>query len=285
MREDAKHLFYSKGSRREGFKEPLKTERHQTKQALHQGAEDLDDHDSPNKMYRSAYSHKIANYNYVFLDRFLISRLGKKWDDVKKELNEVLDHRSDSAKYTMRRLKGFNGVWENTYKTENGVWADTKFGPTQVYPDIGWGVTFYVDPDNGTLQMTQKRTWRRNVKSRTEYMDEFRFIDPTYPLVQQHKIKGIWYEIKLRRPTPDEEVNKSFGRWVLPVDAPINAKPVWKPCPKLENNRILKQITDTHRGVWNYFPWDATKKCKMFFGGLYFPVFKRQLSKSEIKKK
>jgi hypothetical protein len=88
---------------------------------------------------------KVLNENLAPLERFLRSRVGQRWDDVRSEMMRVLSVRSAVQKHVLDHVKQM--------VQENAVLVDGE----PYTPDRVWPVRdFYVCPLTGAL-----RTWAR----------------------------------------------------------------------------------------------------------------------------
>lgn len=223
---------------------------------------------------------KELNENLKPLRRFLKSKIGCKWDDVYKEIMSGLNLNNAVQYHVWQHLIGFGEVETKTYMENGIVMASGVLGPRSMTDSPYGGDEFYVDPRDGTLRCTKKISSPRNRnKNRT---DSYR--DPKNPMLQYHKVDGVWYEFKFRKATAEEKSHKSFGHY-----GPQSYNEKTK---KWENSWVYKnqdkfvdQIAgEVQRGYYIYFHerlWNLTRN---LFGDYILPIEKRQISSREIRR-
>lgn len=197
--------------------------------------------------------HKELNENLRPLERFLLSRVGRPWNDVYAEISEKLNYRSTVQYHVFQHLEDM--VVTNTQLID-GVPHDStgrKIGD--------WIGSFYVHPRTGCLaylprvrpkwlsyrEAEQDWRWKNNDRS---------------TMVQYRLVEGIWYEITLQ--PMHEKMN------LLPSTSPdqvwskydVMTKTYFKPCARDIRARELTNL----------------------YGATVYAVGKRQLNTREIKK-
>jgi hypothetical protein len=224
---------------------------------------------------------KKLNENLKPLRRFLDSCIGRPWDDVYSEIMSNLNLNNSVQYHVWQHLIQFGEVQTKTYMEGDTVMAAGVIGP-QSMTDASYGqAEFYVDPRDGTLRKTKKirASWRRP----GEGYNETRYYDPKNPLIQYHKVAGIWYEFKFREATDEEKDYKSFGGFANFYDVSVRSWVYnkWKP---LNYNKFVDQIHEDKVGKRFYLNGGLWGNCDMLFGGNYLPLSKRQISSKEIRK-
>ena len=120
------------------------------------------------------------------LRKFLVSRVGRRWDDVYSEIRERLNPSSTVQIHIMNHLFGFVEI--NPILGEDGAaWSTWRFGGPyrKAFPGA-----LYVHPVTGVLcRVPEGRSpWKRRKK-----------IDPDKKIVdgrEMRRIDGIWYEVE-----------------------------------------------------------------------------------------
>ena len=219
---------------------------------------------------------KQLNENLQPLRRFLDSRIGKPWDEVYSEIMQNLNLNNAVQYHVYQHLTRDRMVEANTYLSKTGkVMANTPYGPRWVGDN--WLPTFYVDPTNGTLQKTIECSKHRNVYSKDE-PNKNGYFDKKNPLVQYHKIKGVWYEFGMRRATKEEMSEQRFGRYENTCDWFSKTRTrVWIG----DYSVFLEQIiADNPR--WQH--WNRWAVIRRLFGDYLLPISKRQISSKEVRR-
>jgi hypothetical protein len=147
-----------------------------------------------------AYAYKWLNENLAPLKRYLRSQLGRRWNKVHSEICEQLSMSSAVQKHVLDHLDDF--VSTQVEDVGGQLWAADSYGrPRLLQP--GWRDTFYVCPHSGLLlvvpgdRVAQRYPWRRTYSPAN---GEVRVLDL---LVELHRLKGIWFEIRFA-PVPPQ---------------------------------------------------------------------------------
>lgn len=219
---------------------------------------------------------KQLNENLQPLRRFLESRIGKPWDEVYSEIMQNLNLNNAVQYHVYQHLTRDRMVETNTYLGKSGkVVANTPYGP-QMITDR-WLPTFYVDPVDGTLQKSNDCVKHRNVYGK-DAPNKNGYFDKKNPLVQWHKVKGVWYEFGMRRATKIELSEQRFGRYEMLKSWPNDAlKKTWV----ADYNVFLEQIINENP-KWQY--WNRWAVINRLFGDYLLPVTKRQISSKEVRR-
>lgn len=136
---------------------------------------------------------KELNENLAPLKRYLISKVGQKWDDIYSDICKNLRLDSAVQKHVRDHLKQMIEI--NTFiGTDGKVWFNSSSGDMPI-SSKGW-VEFYVHPTTGILfrQQWKKHWWRSNAKGLKPVEMNIKTINDT---LQCHRIEGIWYELHL----------------------------------------------------------------------------------------
>jgi hypothetical protein len=145
---------------------------------------------------------KELNENLSPLRRFMLSRVGKVWDDVFSEICKVMDARSACQNHIWQHAVDY--VETKTFVHENGeIWYSPRYSyrsynhRNEEYDgDLNRPIkdsyaVVYVDPCDGTLQaVPTKPRYRHNNKITHDYVVIDKYL-------QAHRIHGFWYMIEL----------------------------------------------------------------------------------------
>lgn len=219
---------------------------------------------------------KQLNENLQPLRRFLQSRIGKPWNEVYSEIMANLNLNNAVQYHVYQHLTRDRMVETNTYMSKSGkIVAVTPYGP-QVITD-NWQPTFYVDPNDGTLQLSTACT-RHIYRYRKDAPNKNGYYDKKNLLVQWHKIKGVWFEFDMRRATDLEMAEQRFGRYEMVKAWPSDAhKKTWIG----EYSVFLEQIINENP-KWQH--WNRWAVIRRLFGDYLLPISKRQISSKEVRR-
>jgi hypothetical protein len=219
---------------------------------------------------------KQLNENLQPLRRFLHSRIGKPWSEVYSEIMANLNLNNSVQYHVFQHLTRDRMVETNTYLGKSGkVIANTPSGPTWV--GNHYFATFYVDPTDGTLQKCENSAKARN-RYNKEVPNKNGYFDKKNPLVQWHKVKGVWYEYKMRRATADEQEQSKFGRYEsVQCWLTMNMKRQWVDDYSVFLEQIINESTR-----WQH--WNRWAVVRKLFGDYLLPISKRQISSKEVKR-
>jgi hypothetical protein len=216
---------------------------------------------------------KQLNENLNPLYRYLNKQVGRKWDEVYSEIMSNLNLNNAVQYHVWQHLIHFGIVETRTWIENDKVMQHSYCGPEEV--QASYRISFFVDPSDGIL-----RKYDRSPRYRSKNkVHSDRFYDKKNPLVYYHKIKGIWYEFGLRKPTAEELQQKRFGNYERYYE------PYQKSWVKAWFNndcKFLQQIHDREMAynVYSRSPWDVSVS---YFGDHLLPITKHQLGKKEIK--
>lgn len=145
------------------------------------------------------------NENLEPLRRFLEKQVGRPWDKIKSEMTKIVGRESVVHRHVWQHVQDF--VSEDVVVVDGKLfWRQTwRWGSKHLIPldrDCR-SVYLYVDPRTGILRRHRqwgsgygKKAKKANKKRREqEILDRRRETDN--PLIQLHKIKGIWWEVIL----------------------------------------------------------------------------------------
>ncbi|MNR71378.1 hypothetical protein D3C71_19930 [compost metagenome] len=147
--------------------------------------------------YMSGWRCKEQRFTLRPIYRFLDSRVGRPWSQVRSELCGTI--KGPSAYQLLDRA--LSQVAENTWLGEDGtVLVNTKYGGTWAARE--WS-EYFVEPQTGLLRKSHPTVrssghgWRQQELERA--FARRRDISPN---VQAHLVDGIWYRIELKPLTP-----------------------------------------------------------------------------------
>ncbi len=223
---------------------------------------------------KSEFCKKQLNENLRPLERYLLSNVGRCWDDIYSDIMAGINLNSAVQYHVWQHLIPMDMVLTKTFLNEDRkVYCHNWAG--ECVPIEEHHCDFYVHPGNGTLCHKPRKSYRQ-VKVALD-----RWINEQNPLKQWHKIDGIWYEIELREALPKEIENKSFGEARLTYDSNL-CKSVWT-WAKIWTNKYVDQIYKSSKFSHYYFGdrlWDL---CNRLFDGRRLPVKKRQANKKQVR--
>lgn len=162
--------------------------------------ENLEVHDEfsdsvlPMKSKNLGWDRKAVHIHYSFLQRYIESQIGKRWDDVYSEVKKAF------AKQTKANLTAINYIKDLILT--NPHFEDGKvYDPNRSYSRHGWYQYVGLYVENGVIKKTnEKRVSRKNQKKKR---DEIYNSDPDEVTYKQYKFKrrdGIWYlEVEKQR--------------------------------------------------------------------------------------
>jgi hypothetical protein len=258
MKKDTKKICYAHGGKGGSGKQGIRQNRHEAKQ----DPENAESYQGMKRVHTKngwgCIKERYPSSNYI--TKFLKKHLGKKWDIVYSDICANIDDHliRESIRYT---------VHFNIYYNTNGQPVATDHGHPQVLD--GYWDAFYIEPGTNILRLVK----RKQVKyQRTNPFADIRVLNKTNDLIQYWKIRGIWYEIIFRRPTNDEVIQRSFGKW----EYDSTGRGRWG---KKYENYIISDLRLGFAHVGNEL-WSAALT---LFNAHIFPTKKRQLSSKEIK--
>ena len=238
--------------------------------------EDMPTHEAMRAWCKVRGEYNGQNGSMTPVTRFLHSKVGQTWDDVNSELTQKTP---EAYKQVVKHMVS----WHIHQGIEiDGVMMGTSYG--RIY-DLSHK-DLYIDPLTGTLKKSPPRkysnwySWKPTTPRMRVILD---------PLTQLHRIRGIWYEIKLKRaPQPELRfVEAYYGAYGAHHDG------YWDRCPIWHTDEITKQIIESCQ-TWHSWPAslpaaDRWKEdCKDFqtaYGDLLLrPVSKLQLSSEELRR-
>jgi hypothetical protein len=134
------------------------------------------------------YSHKEFGDHVQPLRRFVLSCVGRKWDDVYSEIRKTIPKGSVVNNHLYTHL--FEYVATNVY-INDGVPYDTHYSGWRGKQGLSVYQDTYVHPDTGILCKTPKRPYRGRHKNNLNYIG----IDEN---TAYYRKDGIWYICKFR---------------------------------------------------------------------------------------
>ena len=268
MKKDFDKILTERPSRGGCGKERIRENRHETRQKLKDAAfdEDIESQDfrSMGRVH-SSHGHgdrKESSCNYGPLYRYLKKQIGKSWNDVYSDIKNNIKLNNWDVNFILGRVE------TNTYMDGDTIMIGgyTHYPIHEAYYEL-----FYVDPRDGTLQfVASKNRYRRNKNTPRNNC----YIDKKNPLVQYHKMNGIWYEIKMREAT---ELEKTSRRFKYNNDSSFY----------MVEDKLVDEIKRESNipYLYAYYAEDLFWKiCHVLFDGPYLPISKRQISSKEIKR-
>ena len=240
---------------------------------------------------------KHSQINTNVLERYLRSRVGDNWDQVYSDIKEKTKNYwagGYSCNGTIDDLL-HRFLIKDTYMEGNVMMVRGYIGrPCNIW-ECYYG-PFYIDPRDKTLQvLPKKRSYRYR---RVVEPNKLAYVSKSNPLIQYHKIKQFWYEIKLREATPDELDRKEFGHWARFSHDHFEGVSDYSSIVS-----VIMAEPETHRGYGFHIvgfrdDCKAWCQCRHLFspslwGRLYnywaidmpnyFPISKRQISTKEMR--
>lgn len=197
------------------------------------------------------YDRKELNENLQPLKRFMLSRVGRVWDEVFSEICEVMDVRSACQYHIWQHAKDY--VEENTcIGDDGGVWFACAWGSRWLREDMVGNyrpikdsfAVVYVDPRDGILREVPDQWTKRNFRKPS--YDGRVIIDQWN---QAHLIGEHWFWIEL---------------------APIE-KPYWKPWTEKEKIRVQEEVIAARSAKYYYFSQDARDYRRSAAGRWIYP--------------
>jgi hypothetical protein len=145
--------------------------------------------------------HKSLNENLAPLRRFLVSRVGRRWDTVYAELNENLAVRNAVQQHVRTHVSNFVAlhlqVMADGTLTDEGRWRFRLHFEWRHYYDL------YVDPRDGILKRSRTdKDYRREAQQRHQQRLARRAQAEQIvlgSLRELHRLNGVWYEIEFAR--------------------------------------------------------------------------------------
>lgn len=232
--------------------------------------------------HKRSNSAKELNENLKPLQRFLRSRLGQPWDKVYSEIMANLNLNNAAQYHVWQHLILFGEVETKTYMEGNTVMIAGKT-PRSV-GEYSWRQEFYVHPKTGLLCGGERARDQFRLKHNKEAdsLNEVRYIDPKKPLVQYHKIAGVWYKFQMRAATDQEKAKKQFGGFRPDWDDKAGKRVLkWN---NLYDNKFVAQLESRYKTNYYYRHDSLWERCKGLFGGPYLPLNKQQIGSREVKK-
>jgi hypothetical protein len=143
------------------------------------------------------YDRKQLNENLNPLERFLASKIGKRWNDVFSEISERINRNSAVQLHIWQHIEDYV---ELDVILVDGVAklnrSEYRFLASGEYSHIS--SRFYVNPITGILCDNEKyRSWRHR-GSGWKHQDPYTVVDGKY----YRKVDNLWYEFELK-PVPD----------------------------------------------------------------------------------
>ena len=180
---------------------------------------------------------KGINSDFRFIRKFLLSRVGRLWDDVYKEVCEVTNAAVPGAPTLRHHIRH---AVETAIEMVDGVphWF-SKYSGLVPLEDYGRWNSFYVEPGTGILRAAPKRK---------------RYVKPSDPdkivlseTEQLQKIDGIWY-LTTRHPSGEVSVYNGPLRVYDTASETWTWKPtyIWVPSFKWTQKQLNKKELKKH---------------------------------------
>jgi len=254
-----------------GGKEATKRDRARLRDSSIESLEDSPKRESIRRKHRAWWSGKdlVKNLNPLF--RYLNKQKNRPWDDVYSEIRQEIKMDSKANDYI---LNAISFIVEQKVIMKDGVpyysnpsfWrlADRENLPIVSYSNGSYN-QMYVDPDTGILKMAPQREERAKRKRDSDIL-----YDDNDNLIQYHRIKGIWYEIKFREMEDKDIRNRNPETQEM--------LPEW-------NWRVTcSDILDPDQSYSKshlYSPY--IREWERHYGSRIVPINKRQMNSKEIK--
>jgi hypothetical protein len=194
------------------------------------------------------HDHKNFGEHIQPLRRYILSCLGRSWDDVYSEICKIVPKGSVVNNHLYTHLYQFIAV--NTYFDENGRVCDMNMEGYPIYQEV------FVHPNTGIITATPKKAAR---KQKAKPKNLYKINDDT---VYKKDDKGIWWKCFLTTTPPPVPDNVRIGKMVLYT----------KRYPVIYDNFLKKYV---HESDELYKTYGYNNKCC---------ACKLQISKAEIKK-
>ena len=189
------------------------------------------------------WGHYNDDYPWNKVDRFLHSRVGKKWDDVYSEF-----HRLEWVPARHKNLEQLeHSILFHTFMKDGKVWYFDKYlsngerpidelaTPNNYY--YSRDDVFYIHPESKLLLYKKKKSNSNYTKRRkAEDAKTFRVLGDYHQLL---KLRGTWFEVK-GKPVKDE---------VIKVDGLHYREVPLKPWQKIINGQLISEITTVSSGM------------------------------------
>lgn len=299
MRDDLSKQICEDGRSGSRCKIAQRIVRHRNKHQIHKDPDILPTKEGIRAPYSGpGLDRKEFGEHLAPLYGFLNKSAGRPWNDVFSEICSQVT--LDSTQQRHIREHVFDLV-EINIKIINGVPHEIqKYSTTRGWvPHYHWRYRskrqMYVDPNDGILKFSPKDPTRLSKSARKKR-------DQAAPknwvkiseLKQARLIDGIWYEIEFRKPTKDEIAEKRFGYWtnVHCSSVELIANPDKKTKRQWQNIDPQFSFNEAEIG-WKSGPWRGGGYSKLVwdwetskkrYGRYMFPIRKRQLSSSEIRR-
>jgi len=235
------------------------------------------------------------------LFRFLNKQVGRLWNDVFAEICEgitldstvqrhIREHVFDQVEVNIKIIDGKPYEFNSYAHRRDG--AIDGWIRHQDYKTRRSGIrSMYVDPQDGTLKFSPIIDSGSDYHQREQdFISQNRRTDSKNPLIQYLRIKGVWYEIGLRKPTKDEMSRKSWGEYksiLQPLEIAtvgllkMDEEKYW--ATRSARNVVHPQVFVYHTLSHSSVDW-TWNNCSDIFGEPLLPISKRQMNSQEIKR-
>jgi hypothetical protein len=185
------------------------------------------------------------------LYRYLLKQVGRRWDDVYKEISAEL------PKNSVQNNHIYTHIWqfvEKDVKIIDGkpYYKGSRFENIPITSNNQFN-QLYINPNTGLLCKAKKGKDRYSYLYSELYSGSQTYIPgvKVYPGVQYHKLGGVWYEVKVRK----------FPRLATDGVDPTG----------FVGDKVLNRT------------YDNIGELKRVYGGYFIAQSKRRLTKKEIK--
>ncbi len=216
------------------------------------------------RKFESSARHRVYGWNAKEfgellgpLRGFLLSRVGKRWDDVYSEVCQHIDKGSVTQKHILTHL--FDYIALNVFIKDGKIYNANAHERFRKYSEIDQPT--YVDPDSGLVCRTPVRPKRKKKNKLTQ--DYVRIDD----LHCYYKYNGIWYRLDFRKLS---ERTECFGGY----DILYHKHFAWSTWRTKIGNTVFQY--NNRRQV-------AADFVKLY-GSEVYCVGKQQINKSQIRK-
>ncbi len=221
----------------------------------YQQIEDYPFKESVRKPWIVANQEKQFSDHISPLERFLRTKIGKKWDDV---YSEVRKHVSPNSKMQLHLLEHCYDFVETKVHIINGIPYDERF---HLVLGSQYRMQLYVDPEDGILKQAplERFSWKNQKKKESLWANEKK-------LQQYILYKRIWYLVQLQK-YKDKPYYLRDDQW---------------------NNYMRELLKKDCFFKKQYSDWHSVesmiKEVVQLYGYYYIGIWKRQLNTKEIER-
>lgn len=150
---------------------------------------------------------KWLNENLNPLERYLQRQVGRPWDKVFSEICQGIDRRSTVQQHIHQHVGDFVAV--TVVMVGGEPQSISRWGEPRPLSEH-WAPRFYVDPRTGLLRLNEwrERARRKLHRQRPSGTEDCR--RELGPLLQLHRLEGLWYVVELAPIPPEAGGNGVF---------------------------------------------------------------------------